>query len=132
MEEMTSQYVDGRVAKTFDEIRLPVVAVNADLWPIDDEANRRHMLSFEAIVLKETDHFLMLTRAEEFNKALEQAIGEVLHKARIEGQARGETEATGVAIGDNPSVRHPWVGGAIRGYPSGKGCSPVQREDVLR
>ena len=80
MEEMTSQYVERQMAKTFDDVRLPIVAVNADMWPIDYEANRRHMLSFEAIVLNKTDHFLMLTRADDFNKALEQAIGKVLQK----------------------------------------------------
>ena len=64
----------------FSEIRIPIITVNGDLWPINYEANRRHMFSFDAIVLKETDHFLMLNRAEEFNEALEKAIDTVLQK----------------------------------------------------
>lgn len=74
MNELMSQYVTGEAAKIFEQVRLPVFAVNADMWPIDYEANRRHMLSFDAIVLKGTDHFLMMDRPEEFNLALEKAI----------------------------------------------------------
>jgi len=78
MNEMMSQYITGESAKIFDEVRIPVIAVNGDLWPINYEANRRHMLSFDAIVLKEADHFLMIDCPEKFNKALEQAINMIL------------------------------------------------------
>lgn len=74
MEEFLSLYLTGHIADIFDELRIPVMTVNGDLWPIDYEANRRHMLSFEAIVLQEADHFLMMALPDEFNKALEQAI----------------------------------------------------------
>jgi len=72
--EMMSQYITGEAAKIFEEIRIPVVVVNGDLWPIDREANRRHMSFFEAIVLKDADHFLMMDRVERFNEALDKAI----------------------------------------------------------
>lgn len=75
MNELMSQYITGEVAKNLDQIRVPVMIVSSDMWPIDYEANRRHMLSFDAIVLKGADHFLMMNRAEEFNVALEKAIG---------------------------------------------------------
>jgi pimeloyl-ACP methyl ester carboxylesterase len=74
MNEMMTQYVTGDAAKVFEKIRIPVVTVNGDLWPINYEANRRHMYSYEAIVLKKADHFLMMNRPEEFNHALEKAI----------------------------------------------------------
>jgi len=80
MSQYMTQYVTGEAAKKFDEIRIPVVTVNGDLWPINYEANRRHMFSFDAIILKEADHFLMMDRAEEFNRALEKAINMILHK----------------------------------------------------
>jgi len=80
MEEMMSQYITGDAAKIFEEIRIPVVVVNGDLWPIDYEANRRHMFSFEAIVLEKADHFLMMDRAEKFNQALEKALEMILQK----------------------------------------------------
>jgi len=44
------------------------------MWPINYEANRRHMFAYDAIVLKQADHFLMMDRPEEFNSALEKAI----------------------------------------------------------
>jgi len=78
MKEMMTQYVTGEAAKVFEGMRIPVVTVNGELWPINYEANRRHMLSFDAIVLKEADHFLMMNRPEEFNRALEKAIQMVL------------------------------------------------------
>jgi pimeloyl-ACP methyl ester carboxylesterase len=80
MNEMMSQYITGEAAKIFDEIPIPVFAVNGDLWPINYEANRRHMFSFDAIVLKEADHFLMMDRPEKFNKALKKAINVILQK----------------------------------------------------
>lgn len=80
MKEMMSQYITGELAKIFDDIRVPVVTVNGDLWPINYEANRRHMASFDAIVLKEAGHFLMMNRADDFNKALDKAIEMILQK----------------------------------------------------
>jgi len=74
MTEMMTQYITGDAAMVFEKIRIPVVTVNGDLWPIDYEANRRHMFSYHAIVLKQADHFLMMDRPEEFNRALEKAI----------------------------------------------------------
>ncbi len=81
MENMMSLYITGEAAKLFDEIPIPVVVVNADLWPIDYQANRQHMSSFDAIVLEGTDHFLMMNRPAEFNPALEKAIQMVLEKS---------------------------------------------------
>ena len=78
MKNMVSQYITGEAAKIFDEIRVPVITVNGDIWPVNYEANRRHMVSFEAIVLKGADHFLMLNRPEQFNRALEKAISKIL------------------------------------------------------
>ena len=80
MNEMLSQYITGEAAKAFDTIRIPVVAVNGDSWPINYEANRRHMFSFDAIVLKGADHFLMMDRPQEFNRALDKAIHMLLQK----------------------------------------------------
>ncbi len=71
------QWITGAGPALFEGLPLPVVAVCADLWPVDAEANRRHMRSFEAIVLEGTDHFLMLGAAEEFNRALEEAIAKI-------------------------------------------------------
>ena len=81
MEEMMAQFISGEAARIFDGIKVPVFSVNGDLWPVDYEANRRHMQSFETITLKDTDHFLMLDRPYAFNQALEQAIYAILRKS---------------------------------------------------
>ena len=80
MFEMMSQYVTGEAARVFETIPIPVVTVNGDLWPINYAANRRHMFSYEAIVLKNADHFLMMNQPKEFNRALERAIRLVSRK----------------------------------------------------
>ncbi|MCB2217818.1 alpha/beta fold hydrolase [Desulfofustis glycolicus] len=85
--EMMTQYITGETARLFDDVRLPVVTVNGDLWPIDYEANRRHMQSFEAIVIEGADHFLMMNRPEAFNSALEEAIGILLDRTAEESSA---------------------------------------------
>jgi len=74
MKEMMTQYITGEAAKIFEEVRIPVITVGGDAWPINYEANRRHMFSYDAIVLPKADHFLMMDRPEEFNRALEKAI----------------------------------------------------------
>ncbi|MFA5260077.1 MAG: alpha/beta hydrolase, partial [Candidatus Omnitrophota bacterium] len=70
----------GDVARLFDGLDVPVVAVNADLWPTDTQANRRHIRNFELIELDGLDHFLMLKAPERFNPALEQAVKMILKK----------------------------------------------------
>lgn len=78
MEEYLSQFITGHTAKLFDSIQIPVMAISCDMWPINYEANRRHMFSFDAIVIKKADHFLMMNRSDEFNKALKQAIKSIV------------------------------------------------------
>jgi pimeloyl-ACP methyl ester carboxylesterase len=87
MNEMMIQYITGEAAKIFEQIRIPVITVNGDLWPINYEANRRHMFSYDAILLKKADHFLMMDRPEEFNRALEKAIHRLSDKP-VKGRSR--------------------------------------------
>lgn len=82
MKEMTKQYITGEAPRVFEKIRVPVVTVKGDLWPVNYEANRRHMFFFDSIVLKKADHFLMMNRPKEFNRALEKAIHLVSKKLR--------------------------------------------------
>ena len=80
MGEYLPRYITGQAAKVFETIKVPVVTVNSDMWPINYEGNRRHMQSFEAIVVKNSDHFLMLNRPKDFNTALKKAIAITLKK----------------------------------------------------
>jgi len=81
LEGLIRQSVTGEAAEIFDDMQIPVVTVNAGLWPVNYEGNRKHMRSYEAIVLKGTDHFLMLDQAERFNEALEKAVEMVAKRA---------------------------------------------------
>jgi len=40
------------------------------------------MFSFDAIVIKKADHFLMMNRSDEFNKALKQAIKSIAENVK--------------------------------------------------
>jgi pimeloyl-ACP methyl ester carboxylesterase len=80
LRELMAQYITGDAAKVFDELRIPVITVNADKPTKDYEPNRRHMFSYDAIVLKNADHFLMMNRSEEFNTALSQAVQMLMDK----------------------------------------------------
>jgi pimeloyl-ACP methyl ester carboxylesterase len=77
MHGMMSQYVTGDIARLFEEIKVPVLTIKADNWPVNCEANQRHMTSFNSIVLKDTDHFLMLDRPVLFNQTLARAIWKI-------------------------------------------------------
>jgi pimeloyl-ACP methyl ester carboxylesterase len=78
--DMIGQSITGEAAKMFEDIRIPVMTINGDLEPINYEANRKHMLSFDAVVIKEAGHFLMMARPDEFNKELEKVINKLSGK----------------------------------------------------
>lgn len=80
LNEYINRYVTGEAATAFKDLPIPIVTVNGDLWPINYEGNRRHMHSFDAIVLKNADHFLMMNRPDDFNKALKEAIQMITDK----------------------------------------------------
>ena len=79
-QEFAGTFKNGGMAKIFDEINVPVRCLNADLWPTDVEANRRHMRSFDVEIMKGLGHFLMLASPDEFNRRLNTIINEILKK----------------------------------------------------
>lgn len=74
MEQMLDDARTGEARVAFDDLDLPIVAINADLWPTDVEANRKHMPSFEAVIMEGADHFLHMARPEAFNSRLAEVI----------------------------------------------------------
>jgi pimeloyl-ACP methyl ester carboxylesterase len=68
------QYVNGEAAKIFEDINIPVVSINARLWPTNPEANRKHMKNYKLYYIEETGHFPMLEKPDEFNILLKKAI----------------------------------------------------------
>jgi pimeloyl-ACP methyl ester carboxylesterase len=70
-------FVTGEAAGLFEKVKCPVRAVNADLWPTEPAANRRHMVSFEAVIMKGVGHFPMLEKPGEFNGRLRKVVREL-------------------------------------------------------
>ncbi|PLX89353.1 MAG: alpha/beta hydrolase [Desulfuromonas sp.] len=68
------QYVSGEAAFVFKDIAVPVVSINARLWPTAPEENKRYIKNYQLIYIDETGHFPMLERPEKFNVLLEKAL----------------------------------------------------------
>ncbi|SDM59890.1 Pimeloyl-ACP methyl ester carboxylesterase [Franzmannia pantelleriensis] len=75
MQEMLSRHADGEAAQQFAALTFPVVAINADLWPTDIDANRQLLPEFDAVIMEDSDHFLHMAKPAAFNRELERMIG---------------------------------------------------------
>src|SRR6185295_20011033 len=60
------------------EIHVPIRAVNADKFPTNVEANRRHMPGYDALIVPGSGHYPMLEDPARFGPALDQALAQVL------------------------------------------------------
>lgn len=56
---------------------MPVRLINADLFPTNLEAARRHNAAVGLTVVPGVGHFLMMEDPKEFNRLLERAIREL-------------------------------------------------------
>ncbi len=74
------QYVNGEAAAVFKDITVPVVSINARLWPTAPEKNRKHITNYQLFYIEETGHFPMLEKPEEFNKLLKKALDSIESK----------------------------------------------------
>ncbi|HTT02390.1 MAG TPA: alpha/beta hydrolase [Steroidobacteraceae bacterium] len=58
-------------ASVLQSVHVPIIAINSDFGSLTNEARiRKHVPEFRAIVLKGTDHFLMMDDARQFNPIL--------------------------------------------------------------
>ncbi|SNC75266.1 Pimeloyl-ACP methyl ester carboxylesterase [Marinobacter sp. es.048] len=71
------QYVNGEAATVFNDIAIPVVSINARLWPTAPEENRKYIKNYQLFYIEETGHFPMLEKPEEFNMLLRKAINSI-------------------------------------------------------
>ncbi len=69
------QYANGEAAAVFKDITIPVVSINARLWPTAPEENRKHIKDYQLLYIEKTGHFPMLEKPEEFNRLLKKALG---------------------------------------------------------
>jgi pimeloyl-ACP methyl ester carboxylesterase len=57
--------------------KVPVRLINADKWPTDLEAIRRHNAAVGLAVMPGVGHFLMMEEPDEFNRLLSRAVSEL-------------------------------------------------------
>jgi pimeloyl-ACP methyl ester carboxylesterase len=79
-EQYVEKLRDRKIAKELAEMDVPIRCVNADLWPMNIEGNRKYIKSYGVKIIKGAGHFVMLERPEEFNKLLEESIEEIILK----------------------------------------------------
>lgn len=64
------QYITGESYRVFENINVPVVLVNARLWPTDSVANKKHIKNYKVYFIEDSGHFPMLEQPEAFNQLL--------------------------------------------------------------
>jgi len=62
---------------TMDRLAMPIVAIDADLRPVAIERNRQHAPQFDARIIKDTGHWLMLDKPTEFASTLRDVVESV-------------------------------------------------------
>jgi pimeloyl-ACP methyl ester carboxylesterase len=63
---------------TLLEVRVPAHAVNADRFPTDVEANRRHFAAYDVTLMAGVGHYLMLEDPARFSELLAGAVSKLL------------------------------------------------------
>jgi pimeloyl-ACP methyl ester carboxylesterase len=57
-----------------DHLAMPIVAIDSDLRPVALDHNRAHAPQFDARVIKDTGHWLMLDKPTEFASTLREVV----------------------------------------------------------
>lgn len=68
------QHVQGEVALVFKDLALPVISINARLWPTAFAENQQYIKNYQLFYIEGTGHFPMLEQPEVFNPLLKKAI----------------------------------------------------------
>ena len=64
------QYINGEAGEVFKDVTVPVLSINAELWPTDPDANRRYIQTYDLFYIEDTGHFPMLEKPKKFNSIL--------------------------------------------------------------
>jgi len=65
--------------------RVPIRAINGDLWPTNTEVNRTVVPDFDVVVMKGCGHYPMLERPAEFNRILDETVRAIEQAAKSAG-----------------------------------------------
>ncbi len=61
-----------------NEIQLPIISINCDMYPVAVEENRKYVKSYNVKMMKGVGHFVMLEDKDKFNQLLKEAINELV------------------------------------------------------
>ncbi len=108
-------------AAAFDKISVPIRAINADKFPTDREANRRHAPQFDALILSGLGHYLMLEDPARFDALLVRVVRDVaaewgaagVLQQQVAAWNRGDLEAFCSVYDEDATYASP--GGLVRG-----------------
>ena len=108
-------------AAAFEKVTVPIRAINADKFPTDREANRRHAPQFDAMILKGLGHYLMLEDPGRFDAALVRAVRDLaaewaaagVLQQQVQAWNRGDLEAFCSVYDEDATYASP--SGLVRG-----------------
>lgn len=75
---LLKQFFDYEPGPALAAVDIPVRSINADKWPTDVEVNRAYHEDFDALIIPDTGHFLMINSTQEFNARLAEVISEMI------------------------------------------------------
>ena len=56
--------------EVFEDVTVPVVSINAKLWPTNPDANKKYIQTYDLFYIEDAGHFPMLEKPKEFNSIL--------------------------------------------------------------
>lgn len=74
-------YVSHNTVEMLKEVRVPIRAINSDMWPTDVETNRKHAASFELKLMTGVGHFVQQEDPATFNRLLHETLDELTVKS---------------------------------------------------
>jgi len=73
-------YNNNKLLQKVESLNIPVYAINTDLNPTNEKANRKYFKEYNLVIMKGLSHFLMLEDSEGFNDILDGVISDLLQK----------------------------------------------------
>jgi len=73
-------YFNDNTVEMLKRVRVPIRAINSDLWPTDLENNQKISASFEMKLMPGVGHFVMLEDPVTFNRLLHETLDEIVEK----------------------------------------------------
>lgn len=80
-------------APAFEAMAVPIRAINADLFPTNREANRRHAPQFDLVLMKGVGHYPMLEDPDRFDRLLTRVVRDVVAESAAATVLQLQTEA---------------------------------------